>query len=361
MDTSTVIEILNKARGPYHPILLLNEKAEFLSTLPWKPLSVKSNDTVCITLTKHKTSALCYDKIWYPFEGFVPDEIRTAGLGAAELELALINFDSILMDPELAEANLSREEIERIITQPISEERQEKKSLLKDRKPIIDAAISFSMSLENYSSDPHHFIRYLRELIYRKTKNIYTPVYSTTKKYFNDYNEVSETKHQNVRLNLVLSLSNLEIVDENSLSWEQVIQFRQDKDAKKKYKRLIHWLDKEMIDKPQSYIEDEIYLKLDDYKTALKKHGVKTVLGTISDVLDGKFLIGTAAVSAPTFLSGYPALSALVTGSIVAGKIVVSGAQRWIEYKHTEPDKYREVAYIYEIEKKLGGDFNASS
>jgi len=355
MNKSAIVKILKEVRGPYHPVVLLDEKAELLSTLPWRPLPAKSSDTICITLTKHKTSALFYDKIWYPFEGFIPDEIRTAGVGAAEFELTLVNIESIIMDPAFVKANLSQEEIERIVTQPIPEERQEKTSLLTDQKPIINAAIWYSTPSGNYSGDPHNFIRYLRELIYRQTSNIYTPVYASTKNYFKDYNEAAISEHQNVRSNVVLSLSHLEIVDEKSLSWEQVLQFRQDEDAKKKYKRLIHWIEGDMIDKPQSYIEDEISIKLDDYRTALRRHGIKTALGTISDVLDGKFLLGAAAVSAPTFLSGYPNLSALVAGSIVVGKVVVSGAQRWVEYKETEPDKDKEIAYIYEIEKRLGG------
>lgn len=353
MNSNEVKEILNKARDPYHPIFLLNEKAELLSTLPWKPLPANQTDKVCITLTKHKTAALCYDKVWHPFQGSIPEEIRTAGLGAAELELALFNFESILMDPELSNTNLSKEELEKILTQPMSEKRLEKTSILKDKKTIVEAAISFSMALENYSSSPDHFIRYLRELVYRNTKRIFTPVYSSSESYHKDYPEVSIEEKQNARSSLVLALSNLEIVDENQLSWEQVIQFRHDEDARKKYKRLIHWLEKDMLDKPQSYIEDEISIKLDDYRTAIHKHGIKTVLGAISDVLDGKFLLGTAAMSVSSLLSGHPVLSGIVTGGMMIGKVIVSVAQRWVDYKQTEPDKDKEVAYVYEIEKKL--------
>jgi len=353
MNPNDIKQILNKARDPYHQILFLNEKAELLSTLPWKPLPAKHTDTVCITLTKHKTSALCYDKVWHPFEGSIPEEIRTAGLGAAELELALINFECILMDPELANGNLSREELEVILTQPMSEGWQDKPSILKDKKPVINAAISFSMALENYSSSPKHFIRYLQELIYRNTNRSYTPVYACSENYIRDYREVSIEENKNARSNFVLALSNLEIVDEKQLSWEQVLQFRQDEDARKKYIRLIHWLEKDLLDKPQSYIEDEISIKLDDYKTALKRHGIKTALGALSDVLDGKYLLGAAAVSAPSLLSGHPVLSALLTGGMMVGKIIVSCAQRWVEYRQTEPDNDKEIAYVYEIEKRL--------
>jgi hypothetical protein len=46
---------------------------------------------------------------------------------------------------------------------------------------------------------------------------------------------------------VMVTLENLQIVDEKGLSWDQVVSFREDTEARKKYRRFLHWLDKEMV------------------------------------------------------------------------------------------------------------------
>ena len=95
---------------------------------------------------------------------------------------------------------------------------------------------------------------------------------------------------------IVATMDNLQIVDEEKLTWEQVIELRNDKQSQAKYKRFIHWLDKEMVDKSQSFIQDDIAIKLEDYEKALKKHGIKTIIGTLKEIINSKiFLAGTAS------------------------------------------------------------------
>jgi hypothetical protein len=53
---------------------------------------------------------------------------------------------------------------------------------------------------------------------------------------------------------IVTTLGDLSIVDEGQLSWEQVMEFRADGEMRGKYKRLLHWLDKEMTGKSPSFI-----------------------------------------------------------------------------------------------------------
>jgi len=56
-----------------------------------------------------------------------------------------------------------------------------------------------------------------------------------------------------VALNLVISsaaITDLDLVEETELSWDQVLEFRRDSDARLKYRRLVRWLDSELRDKP---------------------------------------------------------------------------------------------------------------
>ena len=48
---------------------------------------------------------------------------------------------------------------------------------------------------------------------------------------------------------------NLQLVEEKSLEWKQVLEFRRDEKALGEYRRLIHWLDGSMVGKSISYLE----------------------------------------------------------------------------------------------------------
>lgn len=152
---------------------------------------------------------------------------------------------------------------------------------------------------------------------------------------------------------VVATITNLQIVDEESLAWEQVFEFRKDTEARKKYRRLVHWLDKDMVGKPQSYIEDEISQRLDDYEWALRKLGVETVLGTIEDLLDGKFLMGAAAAGGLTAWAVQHWYGVLASGGLTIGKAGVSLAKRLLELKDVVRRTNPEIAYVHEIKRSL--------
>ena len=73
-------------------------------------------------------------------------------------------------------------------------------------------------------------------------------------------------------------LENLQIVNEENTNWQQVLEFRSDSESKEKYRRMIHWLDGSMVGKSESFIQDELSLRIKDYEAAYKKHGFKTLL-----------------------------------------------------------------------------------
>jgi hypothetical protein len=97
---------------------------------------------------------------------------------------------------------------------------------------------------------------------------------------------------------LTSSISNIAMVNEKELSWEQVMEFRKDAETRAKYCRFVRWVDLELKTKSPKEGEDLIAIRLDDYKWALKKHGLKTTIGTLSCLLDPKFPKRRLSVSA---------------------------------------------------------------
>jgi hypothetical protein len=60
---------------------------------------------------------------------------------------------------------------------------------------------------------------------------------------------------------LITCLRNLEVVSESDLTWEQVREFRSDLKNRERYRRLVHWFDKEMAGKTLPFIQDELALR----------------------------------------------------------------------------------------------------
>ena len=152
---------------------------------------------------------------------------------------------------------------------------------------------------------------------------------------------------------VIVSLTDLDIVDEKQLTWDQVIEFRSDKENQKKYKRLFHWLNKEMTGRTPRFIEEEIAIKLNDYESALRKHGIRTIAGIVEETIDGKLITGVTAATGTINLAGHPALGFLVGAGIVIGKVVIKLIQNKLDYDDLEYGPNSEVSWVYEAKKKL--------
>lgn len=117
---------------------------------------------------------------------------------------------------------------------------------------------------------------------------------------------------------LTASLNNMKVVNEKALTWEQVSEIRMDKESRKRLQNLVHWLDEKMIGKSRQFIEDEISIKIDQYKDAIRKHGIGTVTGTLSTLLDPKTL-GGAVIAGAGLSASFEAMVGLFVGVSVLG------------------------------------------
>ena len=99
---------------------------------------------------------------------------------------------------------------------------------------------------------------------------------------------------------LISAITDLALVEEASLDWEQVLEFRKDSDARMKYRRFVRWITSELMARTPAQVQDVLSSRLEDYEWALRKHGLKTVLGALDATLDPKFLtaMSTTAVAA---------------------------------------------------------------
>ena len=278
-----------------------------------EPIILPSEGESVAISVKVKTTALCYDRVWATSDNVAPREVRVWGGSAAEIDGRGLAADW---------------------------------NIQTNRAPIVAMTGPANKRLEMMKAATDYGLGSLLRTISRsfcdKHSVPMTPVYNFASDRTSAYREG--------KYEVVTSiLSNLEIVDDEMLTWTQVLEFRQDEEARRKYKRFLHWLDKEMLGKSQNFIEDEIIERLEAYEGALKKHGIKTVLGTVEEALDGKYVIPAGIFT----LAGHPALGFLTAGVLIGGKIVVKLMQTKLDYDDIERGPNSELSWLYEV-KKLG-------
>ncbi len=148
---------------------------------------------------------------------------------------------------------------------------------------------------------------------------------------------------------IVCIVDQLAIVDEDQMSWEQVVEFRRDQAARKAHRRFVHWLDREMIDKPVQYIADDLSQRLERYAWSLRKHGIQTVIGSLSNTLNPKSLVASSSAGvAVNVITGQPLWSLLATGGLLLGNAALSLATALVERRDLEMAS-PEISYVHQL------------
>lgn len=148
-------------------------------------------------------------------------------------------------------------------------------------------------------------------------------------------------------------LMNLPLVQESGISWDQVLEFRKDKDAVWKYRSLRLWFQDGLKASSIQEATDIIAYKLEKYEWAIKKHSLKTITGSLSNVMDSKFIAGLAISSGIASLTAGPIWSFIASGSLITGKIAVGVADHLINLSDIKRGTNSEIALIYEAKKKF--------
>lgn len=152
---------------------------------------------------------------------------------------------------------------------------------------------------------------------------------------------------------LVAAISDCSLVDEKALSWDQILEFRRDTEARRKYRRLVRWIDTETATRSPDEMRDLIAIRLDDYEWAIRKHGLQSVLGSVSSLLDPKCLGGISAAVAAVAVVGGPTWAALSGACLSIGRAALSFGTTYIEGLDERRKTNYEVAYLYEVKKRL--------
>ncbi len=302
-----------------------NLKKTIARQMVYAPLS--EGETAVIAWQTPKTAALCFDRVWTGQADHVPEGIRFFGGTMEECAVAMATVGSSSMarlgEPQFAHLDPKlREQLARLFNL------------------MMHGGIEAISARERVRPGEQGFEAITRIL----SESINVPAY---------YNQTRQMlPYEPGRNDVILStLVDLDIVDEHAISWEQVGEFRKDDEARKKYRRLVHWLDKDMVGKSAGYIRDEVGQRIEAYEWALKKHGITTVTGALSTVLEAKQLLLAAAAGVFVTKAADPFAGLCVAGGTLVAKTAIEITKSLLALNDTKLGA--EIAFVHDVKERL--------
>lgn len=148
-----------------------------------------------------------------------------------------------------------------------------------------------------------------------------------------------------------LTLSQLKLIDTAAADWRQIIELRKDKDSHQHLIRLRLFMHSNYTGRPFAFIEDDLARRIHEYQAAARKHGFRTVLSSLTVLLNAKDLQASLGAGLVAGLFGGP-VAALGTGlAVEVGQIAVHIAERVHEMRDWRSG--HELAYLIETQAKL--------
>lgn len=170
---------------------------------------------------------------------------------------------------------------------------------------------------------------------------------------FNSYSDIESFLSEEKAGALEIVISNIELIDTSKAEWKQILEFRNDKEAKRKLCKFRLFLYENYVGKSKDYIEDHLQQKIEDYEKASKEHGFKLKDGMLLSLLESKSFLGSTSLGVFGILTGEFTITAvaLAPSAIELGKIGIKirKAKRAIQ---SFKDNH-ELAYIFEARKRI--------
>jgi hypothetical protein len=284
-----------------------------------------AGESAAVAISKRKTAALVYERVWSDADTEMPRDIRLWGGTDYELDRALTGIVGAIAVQQFG------------IALP---------------NPFMRALVDLEKRHAAAKSADEYFTntnRTIADLLASTHGISAVPVYNSAASRDREY-RVGDTDV------IVAVISDLRIPDEWHLTWDQVVDFRRDRNAKAAFRRLTHWLDTEMIGRSWTYIHDEIAIRLEAYEKAMSKHGIHCVLGSLAASFDAKALAAGAVAATSAVFAGYPTLGLLAGGSFVLGKASVDIARVLLSTRDALDETQQEIAFVIQAKEKLSDE-----
>jgi hypothetical protein len=176
--------------------------------------------------------------------------------------------------------------------------------------------------------------------VYNRADIPLVPVYESRRVFDRQFPRGDVTAYQVI-------LSELDIPDDSSLDWEQVVDFRKNTKSLTKYRSLQKWVRESLASTSVDVARETLSKHLDEYSRLLRDNGFKTVKGTLIEVASGAAVFGIA-------LSHGDPVTAFVTAGLAVGKAALTVVENRRDLRNTIRSHNAAVAVIYEAKKQFG-------
>jgi hypothetical protein len=153
---------------------------------------------------------------------------------------------------------------------------------------------------------------------------------------------------------ILAALARIPLVADSHTTWEQVKEFRADKESLLRYREMRLWLRESFKASTVEEAQERISLLFDRYEDAINKHGLQTRLGRLAQVWDSRATFAATASGITTSIALGKLWPALVAGAVVVGRVCLEVKRMNIEsslFRDSAPG--REVAYLYDVKRKF--------
>jgi len=150
-----------------------------------------------------------------------------------------------------------------------------------------------------------------------------------------------------------LDITNIPIIDTSKLTWEHIIELRQDRAFQEKLRRFRLIFASEYGGKDPSFVTDSLYQRISDYETSCKQHGVGLVVGTLKQMVSSKSSLSAAGLVILGALAKDPAIN---SWSVVAGAalefagLTLYAIEKRIEFSRSLGENG--IAYLVDLKKR---------
>lgn len=141
-------------------------------------------------------------------------------------------------------------------------------------------------------------------------------------------------------------LTNVQLIDANEASWEQILEVRRDMECRTKLRNLKLFLYTNYNDKPAAFIEDDLARRVEEYHRVCRQHGLQTCLSTLCATVNSKDLLTSAVAGLSAAFLGGPIAGIGAAAVIQIANISVELSKAYASYRKLKQD--HQTTYIIE-------------
>jgi hypothetical protein len=136
------------------------------------------------------------------------------------------------------------------------------------------------------------------------------------------------------------ALTGLKLVDINKMSWEQVVEFRKDKDSRAALRRLRLFFSENYAGKDRAFIVDDLLSRIDRQEQVAKTWGLQTTLRSLAVAFTDRSILMTTVGGLAVAATGAPLPIAATAGAIItAGSCGLEFGKAVVERRIEEIDR----------------------